>query len=81
VFATLGSASLPFAGGTLLVDPADPEGELLGVPPLAGPLAAWTLPLPADPALIGLGLTVQGLGADALIPFALSNGLAVQLGL
>ena len=56
-------------------------GALLGFTPLSGPSAEWSLPLPANPALVGLVLRAQGAGLDAALPLALSNGLDLYLGL
>lgn len=73
-------AALPFAGGTLLVDPATlviPPFTIAAVPPsLLVPL-----PIPADPALTGVTTYWQTAAPDANQPegLALSNGLRLTV--
>lgn len=80
-FAALGETALPLGGQTLLANVFGPGGEILGYPVALGPQAHWSLPLPANPALAGLGLTIQAAGVDAAANFTLSSGLDAQLGL
>ena len=73
--------TFPLAGGqTLLVNAADPAGELLLLPPVAGPLATYHLPVPADPGLAGFELCTQALHFGGMPPFALSNAQDLFLG-
>ncbi len=71
-FASPARRLLPLAGGFLLVNAADPAGELLSLPPAYGygPVA-FAAPVPADPALAGTVLYTQGFGiggASGLTP-------------
>ena len=75
------SLSLNLGGGqVLLVDITDPDGELLGQPLVAGPLAAFDVPIPNDLALAGFELSTQALHIGGLQPFALSNALDLVVG-
>ena len=76
-----GPLTLPFAGGQmLLVNIADAGGELLGQVPVAGPVATYGIPIPADGALMGLRGATQALHFGGSPPFALSNALDLFLG-
>ncbi|MEW6155767.1 MAG: hypothetical protein AB1673_17575, partial [Actinomycetota bacterium] len=69
------------AGGqTLLVDPADPFGELLGASVVPGPVALYDLAVPGDPLFAGFALSTQALHVGGLQPFALSNAQDLVLG-
>ncbi len=72
---------VPLSGGqTLLVNVADPQGELLALPLLGGPLAQFQIPVPNDPALAGRCLSVQAIHALGVAPFALSNAVDLVIG-
>lgn len=67
--------SLPLAGGrVLLVDPLDPNGELLGLAPQPGPVAGFAVTVPLDPALCGLPVSTQAVHLGGP-PFLLSNAV------
>jgi len=55
------ASPLTFAGrwGEVLVNIADPIGELMGIPVALGDPAAFVLPVPADPAYIGIAFYTQ----------------------
>jgi len=73
--------TLPLSGGqVLLVNTADPGGELLGRTPTAGPLASFDVPIPVDVTLLGYELATQALHCSGVLPFALSNALDLRLG-
>ncbi|MEW6072964.1 MAG: FG-GAP repeat protein [Planctomycetota bacterium] len=73
--------TLPLGGGqVLLVNVGDPAGELLGQGPRIGPVVAYDLPVPADPALSGAGVATQALHFGTWKPFALSNAQDLFLG-
>ncbi|MEW6074598.1 MAG: FG-GAP repeat protein [Planctomycetota bacterium] len=73
--------TLPLGGGqTLLVNIADPNGELLGQAFLPGPLATYNLPVPADPAFAGFPAATQALHIGGVQPWALSNAQDLFLG-
>ena len=73
--------SLTLGGGqVLLVDITDPDGELLGLFLVAGPLAAFDVPVPNDLALAGFTLSTQALHVGGVQPFALSNALDLVVG-
>ncbi|MEW6072022.1 MAG: hypothetical protein AB1726_05405 [Planctomycetota bacterium] len=73
--------TLTLGGGqVLLVDIADPNGELLSLPFVPGPLATFDVPIPSDPSLAGMAVATQALHIGAVQPFALSNALDLQLG-
>jgi hypothetical protein len=73
------SASVPFAGGTLLLD----VGSLytVAVTPAPGGVSTWTLDLPADPGLAGASVFLQTFTFDAtrIEGLALSNGLEATI--
>ncbi|WP_145062852.1 hypothetical protein [Engelhardtia mirabilis] len=79
VFGYLAPAVLPFGGDVILVDFTGLE--LLGLPVGVGPVASWSLPLPASPVLCGLPVYTQGVHADLAQPLRLSNAVDVYLGL
>ncbi|MEW6073444.1 MAG: FG-GAP repeat protein [Planctomycetota bacterium] len=73
--------TLALGGGqVLLVNIADAAGELLGQVALPGPVAAYDLPVPGDPALAGFALSTQALHVKSVAPFALSNALDLFVG-
>ena len=73
--------TLPLGGGqTLLVNTADPSGELLGQAFLSGPVATYSLPVPADPAFAGFALSTQALHLGGVQPWVLSNAQDLLLG-
>ncbi len=76
---SLEPASLPLAGGLLLVNP----GLALAAPflPSSGGEASWTVPVPQDPVLVGLPLHLQSVAPDpgASQGFAFSAGLRAIL--
>jgi len=78
-YATPTTWALP-GGQTVLVDVADPDGELLGFPTAAGPIASFPLPVPANPLLAGLALSTQAVHVGGVQPFALSNAQDLVLG-
>ena len=67
-------------GQTLLVNVADPHGELLQRTTLPGPLATFDIPVPADLALTGFNAATQALHTGGVAPFALSNAQDLVLG-
>ncbi|MEW6073108.1 MAG: hypothetical protein AB1726_11035 [Planctomycetota bacterium] len=73
--------SLTLSGGqTLLVNPGDPNGELLGLDLVSGPQATYDLPVPADAVFAGFALSTQALHWGGVTPFALSNAQDLILG-
>ncbi|MEW6071334.1 MAG: hypothetical protein AB1726_01905 [Planctomycetota bacterium] len=73
--------TLTLSGGqTLLLDVADPGGELLGLAFLPGPVASYHLPVPADPAFAGLAASTQALHWGGIQPWELSNAQDLVLG-
>ncbi len=73
--------SLTLGGGqAILMNVADPSGELLSQPVLPGPIATYNLPVPSDIAFIGLSLSTQALHFGGVQPFALSNAQDLVLG-
>jgi hypothetical protein len=77
VFASFAPAQVPLAGGQVLLLHA-PFFEF--TPPLPGPLASFSLPLPGDPVLAGFLLSTQALHLGGQPSFALSNAVDLQLG-
>ncbi len=78
----LAPLTMPLGGGqVLLVDVFDPSGELLMQSAVAGPLAAYDVPVPADPSFAGIETFTQVLHFGGVLPFALSNALDLFLGL
>lgn len=69
------------ANGYALVDPSSPGGELLRLPPAfgAGPVS-FTLPIPADPALLGATVATQGFGFGGPNGVTLRNAYDLFLG-
>jgi hypothetical protein len=76
---SLESTSLPFAGGTLLVDPA--KLFLAFNAPLVGSIAQFPLPIPTSLSLVGRIFFAQGVVSSLLGPqgLLLSNGLEVAI--
>jgi len=73
--------TLALGGGqTILVNVADPTGELLTQAMLPGPIATYNLPVPSDIALVAFTLSTQGLHIGGVQPFALSNAQDLFLG-
>ena len=73
--------TLPLSGGqTLLVNIADPDGELLGQPVMTGPVATFDMPIPYDLGLLGAEACTQALQVGGVQPYALSNALDLFLG-
>ncbi len=69
------------AGGqTLLINVADPAGELLGFGLVGGPLAVFGAAVPPDPSMAGRCLSVQAIHALGAVPFALSNAVDLVVG-
>ncbi|MCP3915169.1 MAG: hypothetical protein GY711_06420 [bacterium] len=78
-FETALTLTLP-GGQTLLVNSADPIGELLGHAPRLGPTALFDIPVPADPLFAGYQLSTQAAHFGGASPWALSNALDLVLG-
>ena len=77
----LSPLTLQLAGGqTLLVNVADPAGELFGLALAVGPQAQLAIPLPLDASLLGLSPSAQAVHVGAVTPFALSNALDFVVG-
>ncbi|MEW6072985.1 MAG: FG-GAP-like repeat-containing protein [Planctomycetota bacterium] len=74
ITATLGG------GQVLLVNAADPNGELLGQAFVPGPLATYDLSVPPDLAFAGFAAATQALHLGGVQPFALSNAQDLCLG-
>ncbi len=73
---------LPHAGGYLLVDPTDPAGELLGLPPAYGYGAVeFRVPIPMDASLCGFGLATQGAGLGGADGVKLHNAYDLFVGM
>ncbi|MEW6071107.1 MAG: FG-GAP repeat protein [Planctomycetota bacterium] len=73
--------TLALGGGqTLLVNVADPSGELLAQPFQPGPVATYDLPVPADLSFVGFAASTQALHVGGVQPFALSNAQDLRLG-
>ena len=60
-------------GATLLVNIADPNGELMAQPTAFGPLATYDIDIPLNPAFCGFTAFTQALHIGGVTPFALSN--------
>ncbi len=76
----LGTLDIPLATGQwLLVNVADPAGELLGLSAMPGPLATWNLPISAS--VCGFPLSIQAIHFGGVLPFALSNARDLVIGL
>lgn len=67
-------------GARLLVNVADPNGELLALPSQGGPLATFGVAIPCDVSLAGLEVYTQALHLFGVTPFALSNSVDWTLG-
>ena len=67
-------------GQALLVNPADPSGELLLQPMLPGPVATFDLPIPSDLTFVGYELFTQALHLGGAPGVALSNAQDLFLG-
>lgn len=53
---------------------------LFNLPPVAGPLASWTVTLPSDCAIAGFKVYTQAIHFGGVAPFALSNARDLCLG-
>jgi len=74
-------ASIALGGGqVLLVNVADPAGELFQRAALAGPLVTIDLPVPADVSFNGFPAATQALHFGGAQPYALSNAQDLVLG-
>ena len=74
-------ATFTLGGGqTLLVNVADPNGELLMQPFLSGPVATYDIPVPYDVVFAGFEASTQALHFGGISPFALSNSQDLSLG-
>ncbi len=75
------SLTMTLGGGQeLLVNIADPGGEVLGLAATAGPIAGFGLPIPNDAALSGTAVYTQAAHFGGVAPFALGNALDLVLG-
>jgi len=73
--------NLTLGGGqTLLVNIADPTGDLLAQSLKPGPTALFVLPVPKNPALVGLTIYTQAIHLGGVTPFALSNAQDLVIG-
>ena len=73
--------TFPLGGGqVLLVNVADPVGELFGFPAQPGPLAVYSTLVPNDPGTCGLVVYTQALLVGGVTPFALTNAQDFTLG-
>ncbi|MFT5462829.1 MAG: hypothetical protein ACI8QS_001712, partial [Planctomycetota bacterium] len=68
-----------FSGRTLLVNIADPGGELLALPLSPGPIANFLLVVPNDPCFAGLTVSSQGIHVGGP-PYLLSNAQDLVVG-
>ena len=77
---SLGKASIPALGGTVLIDPASQPIPMTLLAATGGE-SIWNLTLPSDPALAGLAVYFQAGAIDGHQPggFAMSNGLELIL--
>ena len=71
-FQTPANILLP-TGQTILVNPFDPAGELLGLSIAGGSTATFNVPIPSDPSFAGFTLSTQAIHAGGAPGFALSN--------
>jgi len=78
-FATPFTATLG-GGQVLLVNTADPNGELLLQPIRTGPVASYNMAVPNDPVLAGFAAATQALHVGGVAPWALSNAQDLVLG-
>ena len=67
-------------GQTILVNLADPNGELLALPFVPGPTAVYSFGVPTDASLAGFPIFTQALHVGGGNPFALSNALDLEMG-
>ncbi len=79
VFAFTGAANAPLNGYRVLVDLASAQLYQLPFQLTNGFLISWTLPVPNDNALAGLGFSSQGVLLDATT-FALTNAVDMVVG-
>ncbi len=79
---SLGSASVPFEGGTLLVDPFLPSASISVHGTTAGGGALRSVPIPDDPAIVGVQAFSQWIVVDPDGPagYAFSDGLDLIVG-
>ena len=68
-------------GQTLLVNIADPNGELLGQAARMGPVATYDIPIPVDAGYAGFEVSTQAMHVGGVVPWALSNAQDLTLGL
>jgi len=67
-------------GQVVLVNPGDPNGELLAQPFLGGSPAQFTMTCPTDPFLVGVSVYTQALHITGAVPFALTNARDLIIG-
>jgi len=67
-------------GQTLLMNPADPAGELLQQWALLGPLATISIPIPPRLELMGFEACTQAVHLGGVQPYALSNAQDLVVG-
>ena len=67
-------------GQAVLMNVADPNGELLLLPVFPGPIVGINLGVPAQIAFVGFTLSTQALHIGGVQPFALSNAQDLFLG-
>lgn len=77
---TTPTTTLLGGGQTLLVNSADPYGELLGLDPMPGPTVNYSIPVPTDCAFAGFSFSTQALLYGGTTPFALSNAYDLVIG-
>jgi len=80
VVGSFAPANLPFAGGTILIDPLSPPGGVLSFPLTAGPLARFQFPVPNLPELCGATIYTQGVVVDPSFRLGLTNAQDCLLG-
>lgn len=80
VFAFDSSAEIPLAGGQWLLIGDSGSGELLGLAPRPGPVAAFVSLVPVDLSIVGLYVGTQAIHFGGVVPFALSNAMDLILG-
>ena len=67
-------------GQVLLVNLADPRGELLNFGAMPGPIATFTKSVPYKLSLCGLVFSMQAVHVFGVTPYALSNAQDVEIG-
>ena len=67
-------------GQTLLCLDLGGSGELLFQAPQPGPVAAFSIPVPNNPAFCGFELCVQAIHFGGVVPFALSDAIDMTVG-